>query len=141
MQNIIERNIELNEQVTAAIDATNDIVVAYHAAKELIAPLFAEKDEADEIWTDCAEDAFCLSPYDRLVSSAAEYALVRASIVAECDEFEMNADEETAKKIALLIAEARKDQITEAQVLDLLPFLTRNNDDLEQKVEFFMLQK
>ena len=134
MQNIINLNIALNAQVTAVIDCTDNIEFAYRAAKALIKPLFAECDESDEIWTDCSEDTFCASLWDRLVKSPAEYAMIRASIVAECDEFEMNEDAETAQKIKRLIDLARADNVPDELIENAMPFLTRHNVALQSLV-------
>jgi hypothetical protein len=130
----LTRNIELNAQVTAVVDCTNNIEFAYRAAKALIEPLFAECNESDEIWTDAAEDKFCSSPWDRLASTPAEYAMIRASIVAECDEFEMAENIDTARQIKQLIDLARADDVPEELIENAMPFLTRNNFALQSLV-------
>lgn len=130
----LTRNIELNAQVTAVIDCTDNIEFAYRAAKALIEPFFAEKSEHYEVWTDASEAQFYSSPWDRPVSSPAEYAMIRASIVAECDEFEMNEDAETAQKIKKLIDLARADDVPAEVIEDAMPFLTRHNAALQSLV-------
>lgn len=130
----LTRNIELNAQVTAVIDCTNNVEFAYRAAKALIEPFFAEKSEHYEVWTDAAEEKFYSSPWDRSVCSPAEYAMIRASIVAECDEFEMAENIDTARQIKQLIDLARADDVPAELIEDAMPFLTRHNAALQSLV-------
>lgn len=91
--------------------------------------------EAFEVWSACERDSFCSSPWDTLVTSAEEYALVVLSNVLETGEFEIDVNETTYQKIAKFMIAARDAGITKEMFRKHLSFLSRGNEEVERMIE------
>lgn len=127
----LHASIALAESAHATIEFCGDdyasVFDLVYKQASAVWPLFGEN---FEVWTDPCEEKFASSPWDEIARSPAEYALMQASICAECNEFEMAADERTVTILQDLLALARNAGVTDAMIAERMPFLTRHNDEL-----------
>lgn len=97
--------------------------------------LFTDDVKEYEVWSAAEQDSFCSSPWDTLVASAEEYALVALSNVLETDEFQIDVSETTYHDIAKFMICARESGVTKEMFRKHLSFLSRGNEEVEYMIE------